>query len=285
LISNRNVLITGGSRGLGEAIATEFWNSGANLMLVARSLESLEAVRDRLVLSARPGQRIVCLSADLADPATPAAIVHAFRQNFDRLDVLVNNAAILGPIGRFWDNGSDAWTGAMQVNLLSPAELMRGAIPWMASTGGGSIINVSGGGATMPRVNFSAYGAAKAALVRLSETVALEAEPLGVRVFSVAPGPMNTNMLETVLNASPDAVGPEYARAVQQKKNGGTNPAIPARLCLRLTGESAQPVNGRLLSAIWDPWEKMDEWAAGLAGTDIYTIRRIVPADRGKELQ
>ncbi|MFN0105237.1 MAG: SDR family NAD(P)-dependent oxidoreductase [Bryobacteraceae bacterium] len=278
--SECNVLITGASRGLGEATAREFWNSGASLILTARHEERLDALREALLATAATGQRIHCIAADLSNAAGAEFVLRAARERVRRLDVLVNNAAVVGPIGKFWENEAAAWTETLQVNLLAPAELMRGAIPWMAAGGGGVIINLSGGGATSPRPNFSAYATAKAALVRLSETVAVEAEPLGVRVHCVAPGAMNTEMLEAVLRAAPES---EYGKALQQKENGGADPRVAARLCVFLAGDDAASVTGRLFSAVWDPWERMGEWAGELRGSDIYTLRRIVPEDRGKD--
>ena len=283
MTSERNVLITGASRGLGEAIAKEFWKSGASLALVARGGERLASLRETLLPTAAAGQQVHCFPADLSNASKAGAVLRAARARFERLDVLVNNAAIVGPIGKFWENDAAAWIETLQVNLLAPAELMRGAVPWMAERGGGVIINLSGGGATSPRPNFSAYATAKAALIRLSETIAVEAEPLGVRVHCVAPGAMNTEMLEVVLRAAQESVGGEYGKAVQQKAKGGADPGVAARLCVFLAGDAARGVTGRLFSAVWDPWEKMCEWAEELPGSDIYTLRRIVPEDRGKD--
>jgi 3-oxoacyl-[acyl-carrier protein] reductase len=281
MAKHRNVLITGASRGLGEAIAREFWKTGANLILASRSMEVLETLRHSL-LSEREGT-IWLHRTDLAAPGAADELIGAARLSAGRLDVLVHNAAIVGPIGKFWENDASAWQQTLQVNLLSPAELMRAALPWMGASGGGVVINISGGGATSPRPNFSAYATAKAALVRLSETLAAEAEPLGIRVHCVAPGAMNTEMLEAVLRSSPDAAGAEFSKALQQKEKGGTDPAVAARLCVLLADDSVRTVTGRLFSAVWDPWERLPEIAPVLRDTDIYTLRRIVPSDRGKE--
>ena len=115
LTSGRNVLITGASRGLGESIAREFGKTGANLILVARSGERLAALAEELGAS--------YFVADLADPAAGEAILRAARERVERLDVLVNNAAMVGPIGKFWENDAAAWQETLQVNLLAPAAL------------------------------------------------------------------------------------------------------------------------------------------------------------------
>lgn len=280
---NRTTLITGASRGLGAEIARHFWRNGSDLALVARSQERLEGLRQELLSEDRPAQRLWVFPADLSDAAARSNLLPAVRQRTGRLDVLVNNAAILGPIGPFWQNPTTEWETTFQTNLFAPAQLMREAIPWMAAQGGGSIINLSGGGATAPRPNFSAYASAKTALVRLSETVAAEALGLNVRVNCIAPGAMNTEMLEAVLNSTPQLVGSEFAKAVTQKQQGGADPATPAALCLYLASAAATAITGKLISAVWDPWRDLEARIPQLVGSDVYTLRRIVPADRGED--
>ena len=272
----RNVLITGASRGLGEAIAREFWKTGAHVLLTARGLGALEALRSEL------GQRVSIFAADLADAAAPEQIAAWAFETVPYVDVLVNNAAITGPIGKFWTNDAAACEQTLRVNLLSPAALMRAVIPRM--THGGAIINLSGGGAAAPRANFSAYAAAKAALVRLSENIAVEAAEMGVRVNCIAPGVMNTELLRDVVRADAADAGEEFAKVEKLIVDGKTmDPAIPARLCVYLASEEARNVSGRLISAQWDPWARLHVFSDELQASDVYTLRRIVPKDRDKD--
>jgi 3-oxoacyl-[acyl-carrier protein] reductase len=200
-----------------------------------------------------------------------------------RLDILVNNAAIIGPIGKVWETDWDQWNTAIRVNLLAPVELCRLVVPWMAVNGGGSIINVSGGGATGPRPYFTAYGTAKAALVRFSETLARETSELRIRVNAVAPGAMATEMAEAVLRAGPERAGAEeFSRAQRQTEAGATVPENAAELVAFLASSAAERVTGRLISAVWDPWRTLSNHVAELEESDIYTLRRIVPLDRGR---
>lgn len=271
----RTVLITGATRGLGETMARLFASKGDRLLLVARGQAQLLRLQTELDAAIFP--------ADLADPASAEKILAWARQQTGQLDVLINNAAITGPIGPFWNNCRVAWQETLQVNLLSPAELMRGAIPWMAGHGGGVVINLSGGGATGPRPNFSAYATAKSALVRLTESVAAEARPLNVRLHSIAPGVMKTELLKDVLRAAPEAVGPEFQQVTKIMEGDGADPAIAAALAYYLTTEEAKGLTGRLISALWDPWSNLHEKAPLLDGSDVYTLRRILPKDRGMD--
>ena len=280
-MKNRYCLITGATRGFGAVLAREFWEAGASLALIARSRDGLE----RLVanLGKRSRQEVITVAADLANPEATGEIVGRVRGKFPRLDVLINNAAIQGPIGSFWENDWEEWVKTIQVDLLSPIALCRAVSPWMIEQGGGSIINLSGGGATGPRANFTAYSTAKTALVRFSETLADELRPHNVRVNCVAPGAMNTAMLNEVVGRGADAAGQkEYAQAVKVKQSGGASMQRAAQLCLFLVSDAARGISGKLISAVWDPITSLPEHLDELSGSDIYTLRRIVPKDRGK---
>jgi NAD(P)-dependent dehydrogenase (short-subunit alcohol dehydrogenase family) len=279
---NRNVLITGASRGLGHAIAACFWDAGANVALVGRSRTSLEAACAALG-PGRTGQQAWPIPADLGEAGAAEAVMAEAQRIWPKLDVLVNNAAIQGPIGPLWENDWTEWNRALVVNLLAPVALCRLAAPWMGRTGGGSIVNLSGGGATGPRARFSCYATAKAALVRFSETLAEEAAPLGVRVNCVAPGAMASEMTQAVLRAGPTAAGEREYAAAQRSQASGAATASPAGLVYFLATPAAEKITGRLVSAVWDQWASLPERVAELAGSDIYTLRRITPADRGKQ--
>lgn len=280
----KTVVVTGASRGLGLSIAQGFWDAGADLFLVARSAQRLEEIAGELRSRGCEGQRAGFVADDLGAPDAPRRIFAALRSFGRRLDVLINNAAILGPIGPLAENDPQEWGRTLQVNLAAPAALCREAVPWMRQLGGGAILNISGGGATSPRPNFSAYAAAKAGLVRLSETLAAEVSGSGIRVNCIAPGAMNTEMHEAVLRAGPGPVGEqEYRKAVEQAKQGGMRMEIPAALAVYLASEASSRITGRLISAAWDPWRTLHLHDEELAASDIYTLRRIVPEDRGRQ--
>ena len=282
-LSGSTLLLTGASGGLGTHVTHAFWEAGASLILLGRSSERLKDLSDRL--PARPDQRALTLVADLSDPLAPEQIITEARQAFGALDILINNASVQGPIGPLCDNDWDDWQVTLQVNLLAPIALCRFCIPWMAEHGGGGIINLSGGGATGPRRNFTAYAVAKTGLVRFSETLAEEVRDLHIRVNCIAPGALNTEMLEIILRAGPERVGKEeYARVLQQKEGGGASPQRAAELCVFLCSPASADITGKLISAVWDPWEKLPEYTNYLKQTDIYTLRRIVPQDRGINL-
>jgi NAD(P)-dependent dehydrogenase (short-subunit alcohol dehydrogenase family) len=280
----KNVIITGASRGLGSHIARAMWHHGASLMLVARSEAALLNLRAALMASAEDGQQVHVVRADLRTADAVPTIVGTARRVWGQLDVLINNAAVLGPIGKLWENDWDEWQATIRVNLLAVVELCQACLPWMFERRQGRIINLSGGGATRPRPNFSAYATAKAGLVRFSEILAHEVRDMNVQVNCVAPGAMHTDMLQAVLRAGPEAAGDgEYAQAVKQAESDGMTPHRAVELCVFLASEADNGITGKLLSAVWDPWETLAEHLGDLHASDIYTLRRIVPGERGKD--
>ena len=283
VLVGKNAIITGASRGLGMHVARAMWQEGASLLLVARSADALRQVHSDLMVSAQDGQRVDVVVADLQTPEAVPTIIRGARRVWDRVDVLVNNAGILGPIGKVWENDWEEWQAAIRVNLLAPVALCRACVWWMRERRQGKIINLSGGGATGPRPHFSAYATAKAGLVRFSETLAHEVRDLNVQVNCVAPGAMNTDMLQAVLQAGPKKTGTTaHTQAVKQAETGGVPPQRAAALCVFLASSASNGLTGKLLSAVWDPWESLLEHTDDVQDSDVYTLRRIVPRDRGR---
>ncbi len=224
-LTGKRAIVTGASRGLGAAIAKAFEEAGANVYAPTKS------------------------SFDLSE--SPSIYRLWLRKGAEPVDILVNNAAIIGPVGPSDEQCTAAWRECLEVNLISPMRLCALAVANMRESGRqGSIINISGGGATSPRPNYSAYATAKCGLVRFSETLAMEVEQYGIRVNCVAPGLLNTAM------GSPEGDPPERA----------------AQLVTWLASDDSRPVTGRLISAKWDPWD-IPGFAAGM-GDQEYRLRR-----------
>jgi 3-oxoacyl-[acyl-carrier protein] reductase len=282
-LSGRSAIITGANQGLGRAIATAFVKAGASILLVARGKNLLRQTERELAdLATKAGQRVVALPGDVADTECCAAIADHASQVFSSTTILVNNAGIYGPMGPLEDVDWGQWVDAVRVNLFGTALMCRAVIPCMRSHGYGKIINLSGGGATAPLPRISAYAASKAAVVRLTETLAEELRDVHVDVNAIAPGALNTRLLEEVLAAGPEKVGRTfYNRSVKQRDQGGVPLDKGAELTVFLASAASDGITGRLLSAVWDDWARLPEQREQLAKTDIYTLRRIVPEDRG----
>lgn len=256
----RTVLITGATRGLGTHLVEHFAHSGANLVLVARDAEKLAAIRNT--------QSIEVIPTDLSSPQE----VFNLTQQIKHIDILINNAATQGPIGPVWENDWEKWQAALHVDLIAPIALCRAVLPYMMQKNYGKIINLSGGGATQARPNFSAYAVAKAGLVRFTETLAQEVKEFHINVNCIAPGVMHTDMLQEVL----DFTGEDLANIKTDDPNRA------AELCLFLASKKSDDITGKLISAVWDPWKDLANHIDDIKNSDIYTLRRIMPKDRGK---
>jgi NAD(P)-dependent dehydrogenase (short-subunit alcohol dehydrogenase family) len=274
-------LITGGTRGLGALLVRRFWLEGYSLAVVSRQEADIRKVLSEL--PKREDQKALALSCDLGSPAEVAALIERVKTGCPLLEVLVNNAAVQGPIGPLRENALSAWNQTLQVDLLAPVALCQGLIPMMIGAGGGSIINLSGGGATGPRANFSAYATAKAGLVRFSETIAEELKPSGVRVNCIAPGAMKTDMLGEVLSRGGAAGERELLLANRVFEEGGASMDRVADLALFLASNASKGITAKLISAVWDDWEHWPEHLDQLSSSDVYTLRRIAGRDRGFE--
>lgn len=283
VLSGHRVLLTGASRGLGRALAEAFAREGAQLALWARDVTALEETRQAALAAGADESSVRVYVADLANASSLEAAAAATLADFGAVDVLVNNAALQGPLGRIETLNWEAWQAVFQVNLFAAARLSQIVIPAMRAQRRGKIINLSGGGATGPRPDVTAYAASKAALVRLSETLAEELRDAHVDVNCVAPGAMNTRMLDELLAAGPTGARAEYEKALRQAQAGGTPPDKAAALIVFLASAASDGISGRLISAVWDDWERLTERRDTLAKSDIYTLRRIVPKDRGMD--
>jgi NAD(P)-dependent dehydrogenase (short-subunit alcohol dehydrogenase family) len=279
-LEGKTCIVTGASRGLGRAIAELFCREGAHVLLVARSGDKLKTLRGRL---RRLGKaRVDILKADLSDRKSPRRIFAKAEEIFPRIDILINNAGIQGPIGACVRNPFGAWEKTFQVNFLALAQLCRLCARSMIRQRAGKIINISGGGAAACRPFFSAYAVSKTALVRFSEILAEEVKPYRVEVNCVAPGAMKSALTKEIIKAGRRAAGAkEYRQARRLQRTGGVPLEKAAKLCLFLASPQAHGITGKLISAVWDPWERLIKHKRALNQSDVYTLRRILPADRG----
>jgi len=281
-LKGRTCIVTGATGGLGGHLALHFWREGASLLLTGRNATALQALAASFPPAPHADQKLATFCGDLAAQGVAEKLVAKAKQEFAALTILVNNAAIQGPIGAIWENDLREWEETIRLNLVVPATFCALVLPWMVSKSYGKIINISGGGGTAGRARFSAYAAAKAGLVRLTETFAQETGTEGVDVNAIAPGVMYTQMSKQVLAAGPDRAGSsEYKKTQEQERVGDAAFRKAVELAAFLASCESDGITGRLISAVWDNWQELPRHRAELKESDIYTLRRIVPKDRG----
>ncbi|HKR62338.1 MAG TPA: SDR family oxidoreductase [Thermoanaerobaculia bacterium] len=275
MLAGRSAIITGANQGLGLEIARAYVAAGARVLICARDGAKLEEARAEL------GANAIAEVADVSREEDVQRVVDRALRELGSVQILVNNAGVYGPFGVIEDVDWLEWTRAMEINLYGSILPCRALLPHFRAQRYGKIVQVSGGGATNPLPRITAYAASKAAVVRFAESLAEETRGTGIDVNSIAPGALNTRLLDEVLAAGPEKVGEAfYARMIRQKEQGGAPLGKGAALAVFLASAASDGISGKLLSAVWDPWSELAEHSDDLQ-TDIYTLRRIVPKDRG----
>lgn len=282
VLQGKTAIITGANQGLGREIARVYAQAGASLLVCARDPELLSAVQLELSRSTLPGQVIEAVPADVSNAETVNELVKRAVQRLGRIDILVNNAGIYGPMGAIEEVDWEAWLKTIEINLFGSIHMCKAVLPHMKRQRAGKIVQLSGGGATTPMPMVSAYAVSKAAVVRFTDTLAEEVREFNIDVNAVAPGSLNTRMLDEVLAAGPEKVGRSFFdRSTQQKASGGAGLERGAALALFLASTASNGITGKLISAQWDRWEDWPQHIDELRRSDAYTLRRIAGRDRG----
>ena len=191
-LSGRTALITGASRGIGEATARHLASLGANVVLAARSGDAVAKI------AAEIGPSALAVACDVADWPDAADAVSKAESAFGAVDILVNNAGLIDPISRIEDADPMAWGRVVDVNLKGAFHMLRAVSPGMVERGSGLIVNLSSGAATSALEGWSHYCATKAALLSLTRTAHKEMQPKGVNVVGLSPGTVATDMQRSI---------------------------------------------------------------------------------------
>ena len=282
VLAGKQAIITGATQGLGLEIARKFVLAGADLMLCARNASMLQDASAELACIASDGQKIVTQVADVSVDSDVHNVVAQTLKLLGGCHILVNNAGVYGPKGEIESVDWADWMKAIEINLYGSVLMSRTILPHFKAQGYGKVIQLSGGGATNPLPRISAYAVSKAAIVRYAETLAEEVRGTGIDVNSIAPGALNTRMLDEILQAGPEKVGQNfYERSVKQKEIGGAPLEKGADLALFLASSASDGITAKLISAVWDDWPHWSEHLSELSSSDVYTLRRIAGRDRG----
>ena len=191
LLSGKSVIVTGASRGIGAAAAEAMAAEGAALLLLARSAEGITQLATRL---RKGGAQAEAMTCDVAEFSQLQAAVGRAHEAFGRIDVLINNAGVIEPFGPLAAADPRAWAHAVDINFKGVFFGMRAVLPGMRAQGAGVIVNLGSGAAHNPLEGWSHYCAAKAATDMLTRCAHLENRGRGVRVFSLSPGTVATDM-------------------------------------------------------------------------------------------
>ena len=269
-IRGKVAIITGAGKGIGRGIARAYASEGAKLVLVSRTLAQVEDAANE---ARAAGAEASAIAVDVASPDDVRRMVEHTLERYSRVDVLVNNAAILGPVGPLHLNDAEHWAQAININVTGLMLCCHAVLPHMIGQGGGKIINLSGAGVTRASETISAYGTSKAAVVRLTETLALEMLPHNVSVNALGPGQIDTDLLDPM--ASEDSlIEPAMGAMVRRTKSGRGAPLEEAAaLAVWLASDASDGLSGRLISATQDDWRELGPRIPQIMASDLYTLR------------
>jgi|SRR5579864_9488273 len=267
-LTGRVAVVTGGGRGLGRAFARALAAAGSRVAVIARSSHEL-AETTRLVREA--GGEARAFTADVTDAdaveRTFAEIEHAL----GGIDLIVNNAGIVAPLGPFAQNDVAAWWRALDVNLRGPMLCAHRVLPGMIARRRGRIVNIASGGGARMLPHFSAYITSKAALIRFSECLAHEVKPHGLAVFAMGPGTVRTAMAEYSLNSPEGKTWLPWFREIFERGDD-LPPERPAELLLALASGRADALSGCFIQPS-DDLDRMIATAGDIAERKLYTMQ------------
>jgi NAD(P)-dependent dehydrogenase (short-subunit alcohol dehydrogenase family) len=262
------ILITGVSSGIGLSLA--------------QTLKTEEVWG----LARRPAPKELNISFSACDVAEWNAVSRVALEvgtAWNSLDAIIHCAGSQGAVGFAMNVDPMEWVKTVRTNIEGAYFVARAFFSLLRSSQTRSkVILFSGGGASKARPNFSAYGCAKAALVRLTETLAEEWRELPIDLNIIAPGAINTAMTKEVVEIGPERSGlEEYKRAVKQLQSGGDCIENVYSMVRFLLSRESDGITGKFFSAQWDKREQLQTFRDPLVKSDVYTLRRIIPEDRG----
>jgi 3-oxoacyl-[acyl-carrier protein] reductase len=275
-LQGKVAIVTGGGRGIGEAIALAFAREGVQLAIASRTQTELEQVAAQIQ---KMGGQVQTIRTDVSRQDDVLRLVEATLTTYGQIDILVNAAGVYGPIGPMWEVDVDEWFRAVHINLFGTFLCCHAVLPHMIARRQGKIINFSGGGATSPLPRFTAYGVSKTANVRLTETLAEEVKEFNIQVNAVAPGAVDTRLQDQVLAAG-ERAGNLFAHIhrLREAGEGGVPRELPAELVVFLASDDSDGLTGKLIAAPHDGWESWDaNRIAEVMSEPWFTLRRMDP--------
>lgn len=260
-------LVTGGGHGIGREISESLAKHGAAVAITGRTQGRLD---ETVAAIEKAGGKAISFSADVADEQAIRSLVAETEKQLGSIDFLVSNAGVDGPFGPLWLNKTDDWRYTLNTNLMGSVTVAQAVLPGMVERRSGHIVFVGSGGGLWPVPYDTGYAVTKAGLIRLCETLAMEADEYNVQCFVIHPGVVHTGMSDSVMN-SPDGKKwlPKYDVALER---GKTPIEWASELCNFLVSGQADGLSGCFLS-VNDDYRDIASRAAEVQEGDMYKLR------------
>ncbi len=283
-LRGKNVLVTGGSMGIGYAAAAACLRAGAQITICARTPSDVQQAVERLD-AVSPGH-VRGAPADVTDIKQLNQIMDLLEREQGPMNAVIHSAGIYGPIGKITDVDPTEWFDALRVNLFGTFLVARQAAIRLMKNGGGRMALFSGGGAAMPLPYYTAYSCSKVGVVRLVENLAFEFSSYKIEVNCISPGFVATRLHQQTLAAGPERAGTAFFEQTRDKVNSGSiSPDVGADCAAFLISDAAAGITGRFVAAPYDGYMDWVTRVERVRGSDLFTLRRIVPKDRGENWQ
>ena len=265
-LSGQVAIVTGGGRGIGRSISIALAAAGVSVALVGRSQVPLDEATSDIQSS---GGRAVAIPADVTDRDAVERMAKSVEEHLGPIDLLVNNAGSSGVIGPVWEADPERWWHDVEVNLLGPFLCCRAVLPGMLSRRQGRIINLSSGSANHPSPYASSYSASKAALQRLTDSLAVSTRELGVQAFAISPGLVRTAM--SGYRAASEEGRKWMPHFSTMRSEAWSSPDDAAQLCVYLASGRADALSGCFIRTS-DDVEDMVRRAEQIQRDGLYTL-------------
>jgi 3-oxoacyl-[acyl-carrier protein] reductase len=275
--NSKYLAITGATGYLGTHLAEHFSSRGLNLLLIGRNKKKLTHLKNNLL--SRYKIQITVHKIDFSKFNTESALDEIDSEVI--LSGIIHTVGDQKPIGPLMTQNMELIRKSVEVNFISAILVSKFFVSRSEQSKNSSIIFISGGGATFPREDFAIYGSAKAALIRMVETLSFELKNFGISVNAISPGNLPSMMMNEILNSRNQVSVNEVTTAQTTLEVEDVNVSKVIELCDFLLTESGNKITGRLISPKWDHWKNWLPHLNELKESDLYTLRRITAKDRG----
>ncbi len=279
-LKNKTAVITGATGTIGGAIARFFVAEGCNVILTGRSTEKLEEMTSLLADSE---STIISHSADVSHKEGVLSLVDFVSKKEEVVDILVLAHGSYGHIGTLETSEPEDWISGFTVNTLGTMMCVKYFLPLLKKSDDARIITFAGGG-EKPLPHFTSYISSKAAILRMTETLAHELADANIAINAISPGAVDSALQQDIVKAGPERAGAKmYNWAKDEIKETAQSPEKAAQLAVFLASKEAVGLSGRNISAIWDDLSLVQDHIEEIKDSDVYQSRRIKPNDRGYE--
>ncbi len=267
MFSDKIIIITGASSGIGKEISLNLSKENAQLIFISRNLSSLKILSNGI-----HNNKNLLYSLNVSKTKEVQKFYQFVKSKYSRIDCIINCAGIFGPIGKLEQVSPDNFLIPIQTNLIGTYNMCYYGLPFLKKSEHAKIINFSGGGTTSSFPNYSGYACSKIALVKLTENMAIEYPNLDINI--IAPGFIKTPLAKQTIK-SKEKAGTFYTKTIEMLNNGGVSVKYVVSLCKFLISNKSDGISGKFISAPWDNWEKQSFIDKLKTDKDYCTLRRI----------